>query len=150
MIGGPSLFSTRTYMVVDLIHFSVLWRIYTVLFFCSSLPHGWCSQVVWLGVTGVWYSSLILRFPFGGGVFSKMVGDSTSALSPSSPVASLSNMVGNVGVQSGWVGVKTCLSRSWRCGCITVTGGVYVYASNGYLMFKSITLHWSDQVIARH
>ena len=56
-------FSTRTYMVGS-IHFLVLWRIYTAFLFGFSFTHDWCSQVVWLGVTGVRYlcaSALSLR-----------------------------------------------------------------------------------------
>jgi hypothetical protein len=59
--------------------------------------HDWCSQVVWLGVTGLWYS-FGLELSFGGGVFSRWLVSCISVF-PSCPVASLSNMVGNVGVQ---------------------------------------------------
>lgn len=80
MFGGPSLIQ-HTYIhgggfdsflgVVAYLH---------GLFFCFRFTQDWCSQVVWLGVTGLLYFSLLLRVPFGGGVFSKMVGDFASAL----------------------------------------------------------------------
>lgn len=63
-------FRTRTYMVVDLIHFSVLWRIYLILSFDFSFTR-LVQPGVLAGVTGVWDSFLIPRFPFGDSVFSR-------------------------------------------------------------------------------
>lgn len=51
------------------------------LFFGFAFTYDWCSQVVWLGVTGLRYRFSTPCFSFGG-VFSKMVGDFASAFLP--------------------------------------------------------------------
>jgi hypothetical protein len=90
-------FSIRTYTVVGSDSFLGVLAHLNGLSYRFSATHDWCIQVnlAWR------YRSVVFRwfhaFLFGG-VFSKMVNGLALAFLPCRPVASLSNMVGSVGV----------------------------------------------------
>jgi hypothetical protein len=101
----------------------------------------------------LWYSFLILRFPFGG-VFSKIVGAvKRFCISHSSAilVASLGNR-GGVTAAHGEAGISwICFhSLSWRSMHRSKWWkGVYVYASNGNPTLRTMLLYQYLDVVSR-